>query len=385
MRRLHSSRLAAVVTLVVAALIAVAPAASAAPPAPADLSIYFVGPEEIARGQTAMFLFQAHTETSPRPENVRAVLTLPAGLTWESAEPGAVGCPSYPGEPNCSRNSGTCTPDATRTVVTCTADEADDIMRGTYSYNATVRASADVAVGTELTVKAEFTSDGVEATPENNTSTVTSTVILGSDLGITAVPPAAPVVPGEPVKFSLIVHNYGPGTISFFRVAESYGGDWYMGGSMTNEGTECVPDPGALVCEVTMDLASGEEVKLDHVMPTRVVDYFWGTKQGGGAHVHDNPDETSFDTTNNRTSFKFEFAKKPAGTPATTPAGDGTGGTGGTGGTAAGGLPITGAAALPLALGGALLLLLGTGAVLLTRRRKPRAEQSRNGRGDIDL
>jgi hypothetical protein len=357
-----AARGAAVVTLLLAAMIGLTPTGAAAA-APVDISAGVGGPEQVAQGQTAVYLFQGLTKTTPRPANMRVTLKLPAGLTYESAEPGAVSC----GGAECPRNSGECTADAARTLITCTADNAVDIADGHFSYTATVRVAADAVPGTKLTVVAEASSDGDEATPADNTYSFTSTVIIGADLGLTAVPPAAPVVPGKPVTFSIIVHNYGPATVKKVTLQEGFTGPWYGGGKLTNEGTDCFADPGLLVCEATVDLAPGAEVRLNHSLPTSADDDFWGLREQGSVRIFDLPDEAGFDTANNHVTFPIVFAKKPAGTPATSATPVPT--TPADGGGAAGGLPITGAATLPLALTGLLLLLGGAAAILLTRRR----------------
>lgn len=350
-----AARRTALVALVLAAMIGLIPGAvSAAPVARVDLRAGIAGPERVAQGQTAVYSFQGLTESTPRPENVRIVLKLPAGVTYESAEPGAVSC----GAPECPRNTGECTADSAQTLVTCTADNVVDIADGHYSFTATVRIAADVAPGAKLTVVVEAVSDGAESTPADNTSAFTSTVIIGADLGVTVIPPAAPVVPGKPVTFSVVVHNYGPATVAHVTVFESFSGPWFTGGKMTTTDTGCFADPGSLVCEAEVDLAAGEEVKLDTALPTAADDDFWGLVETASVRLSDLPDESGFDTANNRATFPIEFAKRPAGN-------DGSGDAEG------GGLPVTGAR--PLALAGLLLLLGGTAAVALARRRRPQA------------
>ncbi len=178
------SKFGLILTMACLAVLGAAPAFAADP---VDLKMYLNGPAEVAIGQSGVYSLQVGGQGRPDPASTRVVLTLPAGLTWESAEPGAIGCATGPGLPACSRNSGPCRPDAARRVVTCAVDHPEDDL---YSYTATVRFTSTLSPGARPSITASVTAANDGGDPADNTTTVATTAIAGSDLSVTAIPPA---------------------------------------------------------------------------------------------------------------------------------------------------------------------------------------------------
>jgi hypothetical protein len=363
-----AARLAVLIALLAAGV--VGPAAATAWAAPGDMQLTISGPDQIAIGQSrSVYTLTAVPQVTIDPASVRVVLTLPAGVTYVSAEPQASGCADRPGDTGC--NAGPCLTDTARTVVTCTVSKAAEV----YRYTATVAVASTVPVGAVLPISATVTfGDG-----ETTTAQTTATAVLGADLGAEVIGPERPVRPGRPVEYTVVVHNYGPATVTAFAVFGSYDLSWFIGGSAA--GGECFSDVGLMTCDFVTTLRPGAERRLTFTMPTLADAALWGTSSRVAVHVNDQPLPESVDETNNRAAFTFSFARRPhhpATTPATptsspssSPAG-GNGNGNGNGGDEPG-LPITGAAPAPLVASGIVLLLLGTAAIRLTGRRSGRA------------
>jgi hypothetical protein len=188
-------------------------------------------------------------------------------------------------------------------------------------------------------------------------------VIIGADLAVTATPPSAPVVLGQPLKYSVLVRNNGPKTVTRIHLEHYFNTRLFQDFKVTPEGAYCFADPGSLTCDVDTTLAPGAEVRLYQEFATRA-DATPSSREEISVLVTDEP-WSGFDPTNNEARFPIKLVQ-PGATPSassspTTPAGGG--------GAAGGGLPITGVATLPLALTGLLLLAGGAAAILLTPRR----------------
>ncbi|MCY1136919.1 hypothetical protein OWR29_02845 [Actinoplanes sp. Pm04-4] len=312
------------------------------------------GPDQVAIGRTAVFTMQAEGVTSEP-----VTLTLPTGMTYVSAEPGAVNTVDG------GRNSGPCTADGQ--VVTCGVDHPEDELP---SWTATVLIGDDVVAGSPLTLSA--------ATGEL-TRTLTVVPVRGADLAVTVEDVPALVIPGRPLTYTAVVRNLGPDPATGFTLHEWFDGGWYRGGTAEHEGVQCYSDPGELACEVEGGLPAGGEIRLEHVLPTTANAATIGRRGIVSLEVDDQP--ATIDAANNEVSFPVRFgaapptssptpssSPSPTASPTSTPAP--------TSGTATpapgGGLPITGPGPGPLALIGAGLLLAGVATLRLGRRRTTR-------------
>jgi len=296
--RVRLTRLAVLAALIAAAGAALAPApARAEPLPPVDLLALLTAPDEAAPGGTALYWINMTSNTRVVPTNPRLVLTLPAGVTYRSTDPG---------------DSGPCTANPAGSVVTCTVDRPADIPEGRHLQRITAAVDADVPEGTVLTATLTVESDNPELVPADNTKSDSFTAYLPSDLKLTVIPPGRPVVPGQPVRYTIVARNQGPGTIGHFAVAEGFEG-WYIGGDVTTGGADCFTDPGRLVCDLDGPLAPGAELRLEHVLPTRATDDLWGLRTTVGVQTYGPINDTN--PANNTLSFSFRFAAKPGGSP----------------------------------------------------------------------
>ncbi|MBM2614921.1 hypothetical protein JIG36_05030 [Actinoplanes sp. LDG1-06] len=310
--------------------------------AAAPEALVLTGPERVLIGHSAVFTLQASAGTA------EVVLTLPDGVTYESAEPGAVKTGAG------GRNSGPCTVEGP--VVTCTVDHPEDELP---SWTATVRFADDLTPGRPLTLT---------ATAGELTRTVETIPVRGADLAVSAEAPTAVITPGEPLTYTVVVRNLGPDPVAGFTLWEWFDGGWYRGVTVDHEDAQCESDPGQFNCRITRELPAGAEIRLDHVMPTVADDKTYG--RSGIVELEVNDDPAPLDPSNDKVTFPVKFAPKPTPSPTpttTTPApGDGEGGGGG----GDGGLPITGPATGPLVLTGVAFVLLGVAALGFTRRRR---------------
>ncbi|MEV6299162.1 hypothetical protein AB0M02_07135 [Actinoplanes sp. NPDC051861] len=332
---------AALMTFIALIVGLAAPAQAAAPPA--DLSINLSGPSQVMAGGTGEFRMHVGLAEPPADlTTIRAVLTLPAGVAFESATPG---------------EGGPCT--AAGSTVTCAAEKKDETLDA-FVWHVTVRFAADIALGDQRRLTAVASSADTEATPANNTQSVDTEVVHRADLGVTAIPPTGKITLGQPVKYTLVVRNHGPGVVQHFALQESFDSHWYRGGDVLGtDAQECFADPGMMICDLARELRPDEEIRLEHVLPTSAEDTVTDLQQAVRVSLFQYAGDTN--PANDEVEVPLEFTAKP-GTASPSPSATTGPGDDPT-------LPITGPGALPIGLAGLLLLLLGTGAVLATRRR----------------
>jgi hypothetical protein len=300
-----------------------------------DLSVNLIGPGEAVAGQTADYkLYVSPIEPPADLTAIRAVLTLPAGATFESAAPDG---------------GGPCT--AAGATVTCATDQPTGSV-DTISWTVTVKIAADLPVGERLRFSMVASAEGTDS----RTATFDSHVVHVADLGITAIPPAGKVTFGQPVKYTLVIRNNGPGAVRHFALHESFDDGWYGGGTVTGFGDgECFTDPGRLVCDVVTDLQPGKEVRLEHTLPTQVDEEVRGLKQKIWVEIYPYAGDT--DKSNDTVTFGFSFAARSSGSPSVSPS------------PTTPTLPITGPGDAPsIGLIGLLFLLAGGVTVAATRR-----------------
>ncbi|MFC7530582.1 hypothetical protein [Actinoplanes sp. GCM10030250] len=313
-----------------------------------DLSMNLGGPGEVLVGETAEYRLTAGLTEAPADlSSVRAVLTLPDGVTFESAKPDA---------------GGPCT--AAASTVTCVAVKKEDNFDA-FVWYVTVRFAADLALGERLRFTAVASSDGTEATPIDNTSTFETGVVHLADLGLTAIPPTGKITLGQPVKYTLIVTNHGPGVVRHFALHEGFDSHWYSGGTVEGaEKGECFGDPGMMICDVSTELQPGEEVRLVHNLPTSTDDTVLDLTQSVSVSFYEYAGDKN--KANDTLEIPLEFAAKASSSPSASPSPSATT----TPEAETPTLPITGPATPLVGLTGLLLLLTGAGIVLATRRRR---------------
>ena len=129
-----------------------------------------------------------------RATNVRLVDTLPPGLTVKSAVP----------------TQGTC---ATGVPITC---NLGTLPGGGGAQVVVTAASSTAAAGQTLTNVAEATADQGDADPSDNRDsadvTLTTVPALPSNVDVAKSASPATVLVGEPVTFTIVATNNGPGT-----------------------------------------------------------------------------------------------------------------------------------------------------------------------------
>ena len=338
--RLFAASLAGLV-----AAVAVLPAA-AAQAAPVDLSLFVTGQnDQIAAGQTQQVALVIPGISGADPATVKLVVELPEGVTY--AGPGRV--------------AGPC--EAAPATVTCLLTDPAAIADGQPAWNLDLAFADDLEAGAELPIKGTVSGGGEETGPENNTGTFLVTVIESSDVGITVVDVEGPSGPQNVVKYTYVIHNYGPRALPGVGFADSQTPEQVFGtGGWAPSSVSCIAETSPVVqCGVGRSLAPGQEFRATRTALIRADSPLWGTKIKVRGSVSDTP-AGGADTSNNSVTFELDLTRTPgAGSPTTAPTAAPGGG---------GGLPITGTATLPVAAAGLAILLAGVGAVLMTRRRR---------------
>lgn len=329
--------------------------AAPAQAAPIDLAVLVNGSQEVRSGQTLdMGALVSGIPGDFDVTSVRAVIDLPEGVTpveWEGDADKVVG--------PCAGTGAT---------VTCTVTKPENQDPQNYALLWGFALRFDAPAGTKLPIKVTVSSDGEEQAPASNTVTHVVTVIEPTDLGITVEKVSGPSGPGNVVKYTYVVHNYGSRATTGVGFAERQEPKAFGSGGFTPASLSCVAETSPdLQCIDGNPLAAGRGYRATRTVSVPADSELWGKKIKITASVSDLPPGGA-ENDNNVVSFELDFTGKPAtGTPTTAPT-DGTAAPqdGGSGG----GLPITGSATMPLMIGGVLLLVAGMGAVLLTRRRR---------------
>ncbi|MCY1143415.1 LPXTG cell wall anchor domain-containing protein [Actinoplanes sp. Pm04-4] len=334
--------------------------AAAALAAPVELNISVDAPAEVVEGQVAFVGVTAFANSSVDPASVRIAVTLPEGVTFLSA-----------GQPS----AGACEADGA--IVTCDVTDPGAIERRQYGYQ--LRLQFDAPTGTSLPISATITSDGEEQTPADNTSTATTKVVDGLDLGLKVEKISGPTGPANVVTYTYVIRNNGrfpTGVIQFNELSEPRA---FGTGDFEPPSAGCISEVSPLIeCAVDVKLAPGREFRVTRKAAVPADSPVWGHVVKVQARVFDQP-RGGGEADNDEVAFEIDFTGGPA-TPAPSASPTPTGGTAAPtptgGGTAApapgegGGLPITGAPTVAVALTGLGLLVAGAGALLAARRRK---------------
>ncbi|MBU2670380.1 LPXTG cell wall anchor domain-containing protein [Actinoplanes bogorensis] len=319
--------------IVVLALTAGLLGLSAAPAlAAADFAASFnAAPELVAAGYTGTYEFQGRAVGAPVDNSaVRVEFALPEGVTFVSAG---------------TNDAGPC--EAAGPTVNCSVDLPDTFTN--WTYRVTVRFADDLAPGTRLPFR--LTVGGAPAS-------FTSTVVTPADLAVTAITPDEPIVPEEPLIFTLIVRNNGPAAVPAFGVSTKFVGIQYLGTKVEADRARCSEQIESVYCRVDHSLAAGAEYRLAFTVPAWPNDTRFGLPTWVEATLADYPDQTKVDATNDKVRFDVDFLR-PSASPSTATPPPAAGGS----------LPITGSSTLPVAAAGLALLLAGAGALITGRRR----------------
>ncbi|MDY7091031.1 MAG: hypothetical protein SYR96_38855 [Actinomycetota bacterium] len=330
----------------------------AAPAHAADgLSAFITSSDQIPSGKSlsASILISADQDIVPR--SIRVVTTLPQGVTFERTECGPDGnaaCPDGPCE-------------AAASTVTCTVAVAEPAREPSYAFNLRLRVQG--AVGSRITISTTASAEKQDGTQVSASSETTVRIVQSSDVGIKVEKISGPSGPKNVVKYTYVLHNYGPldvaaGNAVFFESGEPLGLGLY---GFKPAKVSCFQDTtGPMFCGTGTKLAPGQETRATRELAVPAGSELWGKKVTMTASVFDYPPGVGGDPSNNVVQFELDLTGKPSaggGTAAPAP-GDGNGGGEG------GGLPVTGAPAFAVAGAGLALLALGAGALLLTRRRR---------------
>ena len=198
--------------------------------------------------------------------SVEDVLTLPAGVTLESAVGAGWTCTTGTADVSCARLV------ATETLASGAAHPPITV---------TVNIAEGVLVDTEVPNTASVTSDTEDRTPGNNEASATGKVTTSADVRMAKSAAPATVVAGEPLTWTLTATNFGPSTS--FGSAETplkttdvlpEGVSAVSIVSATND-VECEIVAGELACDVPFSLPVGAFVQ---VVLTGTVD---STVEGG--------------------------------------------------------------------------------------------------------
>ncbi|MBL7257786.1 hypothetical protein [Paractinoplanes lichenicola] len=330
----------------------------AAPAYAADGLTAFITPssDQIPSGQSLSASILIGADPTIVPQSIKVVTTLPTGVTFERAACGPDGnaaCPDGPCE-------------ASASTVTCTVTGTKPSSEPSYVFNFSVRVEG--AVGSRATISTEATAEKQDGTQVSATSETTVRIVQSSDVGIKVEKISGPSGPDNVVRYTYVLHNYGPlpvaaGNAVFLESGEPQGLGLY---GFKPAKVSCFQETtGPMSCGTGTALAPGQETRATRELAIPAGSKLWGTKVTMTASVFDNPPGTGGDPANNVVRFELDFTGKPAtggGTAAPAP-GDGSGGEGG-------GLPITGTPTLAIAGGGVALLVIGVVALLLTRRSR---------------
>ncbi len=153
----------------------------------ADLSLTKTDdPDPVLAGQLLTYTLAVHNAGPSSAANVQLTDNLPAGVTFESVTATQGSCSESAGTVECALGT--------------LAAEAD----------ATVTIEVRPQTGATLTNEAGVASDAQDPTPADNAASEDTTVDPAADLSLTKADDPDPVLEGQPLTYSLAVHNAGP-------------------------------------------------------------------------------------------------------------------------------------------------------------------------------
>src|SRR5262249_21318542 len=201
----------------------------------ADLSITKTAPATVTTGQQFTYTLQVSNAGPGTASNVSVTDTLPTGVTFVSASSG------------CTNSSGT---------VTCVVGSLKSGKSSTDTITVTAPATAGMITNTA-------TVNPTDQNPQNNTSSVTTTVQgaqQSADLAITKTGPAS-VSTGQTFTYTLSVHNGGPNDATGVTVTDTLPA-WV---TFVSASTGCTNASGTVTCTVG-NLANGGNATITIVV-----------------------------------------------------------------------------------------------------------------------
>ena len=235
-------------------------------------------------------------------------------------------------------------------TLTCRLDSIPAGTSGSIDMTASVDPAA--ASGTVFEQTATIAADQTDVDPANNTSSVSSTVVRATDVGVTVTADTSTVAAGGVASFTVTVTNHGPLTATAV--------------TLTNDLPAQVTDPrDPLACTFTgntarcalgaMAVGASTTIRFRGTVPP-------GTPAGTGLTdattvTHDETDSVA---ANNRDTASMTVVATPP--PATAPGGGGS-------------LSFTGANVLTPLQAALLLIALGAGLAFIGRYRRRSAAQ----------
>lgn len=152
----------------------------------ADLSVTQVDdPDPVWVGSPLSYTITVHNGGPSLAANVRLTDTLPSGVSFASVNPG----------------QGTCTPGS---PLTCSLETIQ------VGGNVVVTLIVTTTMDGMLTNQVAVGSGTHDTNPVNNTDSETTTVLPSADLSVTQVGEPASVPTGDPLTYTITVHNDGP-------------------------------------------------------------------------------------------------------------------------------------------------------------------------------
>ncbi|RMG92257.1 MAG: DUF11 domain-containing protein [Chloroflexi bacterium] len=148
-------------------------------------------PDPVIAGNNLTWTLRVTNSGPGQAQNVRVTDTIPAGLRFQSASGGGF---------NCSYNSGS-------RQLTCTRATMNSGQ--TSTINVVVTVPPDYT-SNRISNTASVTSDATDTNPGNNQDTEVTAVAWQADLSITKSDSPDPVMPGEALRYTLVVRNNGP-------------------------------------------------------------------------------------------------------------------------------------------------------------------------------
>jgi uncharacterized repeat protein (TIGR01451 family) len=182
----------------------------------ADLSLTKTdSPDPVSVGQPLTYTLTAANAGPNTATGVQIVDTLPANVTFVSASPGCVVGP--PG------------------TVTCTIGT----LANGASAPRTITVTPTAAASPSITNSATVSGNEPDPTSGNNTATATTSVTPAANLSITKSASPAPVIPGNPITYTLTINNAGPSAAVNLTVTDTL---------PAGVGTPTVTSPGGFSC-----------------------------------------------------------------------------------------------------------------------------------------
>ncbi|MEO8083674.1 MAG: hypothetical protein ABI780_07630, partial [Ardenticatenales bacterium] len=273
-------------------------------------SVAVPGPSVVA-GQQIRYTMVVRNNGPSRATGVQLWDRLPAGIVVTGYT--AVG-PS--GGPPIGCTTGTA--GSAADLFTCNVGALD--IGQTATIVATTTVNANLPDGSVVENDALVTADTFDRNPGNNRDTVLDTVATSADLSITKTDSPDPVVAGEPLEYTLTVHNAGPSGAKDVLVSDQLpAGVTFTGATIVGGDGTCSDSPTGLVtCFLGhLDVDQTVRIYLDVVVKATTAA---GTLSNGAAVTSSTADPSNVDngagaTTTVRTLADLSITKRILGVP----------------------------------------------------------------------